>query len=182
MSMARIWRARGGTAAVEFAIVAQVFAVIFAGTAEIGIIYLKRLQLSNTLAAATNYAMINSAAVTATGGAALATTLATILGDDGIAAPAQVSVVINGGPSRSVTGTTVTTGGTASDADRCYCPTGTTTITWGLAVTCGSACASGLRGGKFVELRVSRAHTALFRGFGGVRDGKVALMSLVQVE
>ncbi|TRW17314.1 TadE/TadG family type IV pilus assembly protein [Glacieibacterium frigidum] len=182
MSAARIWRARGGAVAVEFAIIAQVFAVIFAGTAEIGIIYLKRLQLNNTLAAATNYAMVNTAAVSSAGGAALATTLAAVLTDDGVAAPATVTIVVNNGPRRSILNGAATTAGTAADADRCYCPTATTTVTWGSPVTCGSACASGLRGGKFVELRVSRPHTALFSGFGGVRDGKIALMSLVQTE
>lgn len=182
MRRPRIWRARGGAVAVEFAIIAQVFAVIFAGTAEIGVIYLKRLQLNNTLAAATNYAMINPAAVSGSGGAALATTLATILTNDGFAAPAEVTIVINGGARRTVTNGVAATAGTASEADRCYCPTGTTTVVWGQSVTCGSACPSGLRGGKFVELRVARAHTALFRGFGGVQNGKIALMSLVQTE
>lgn len=182
MSIVRTLRERGGAVAVEFAIFAQVFAIIFAGTAEIGIIYLKRLQLSNTLAAASNYAMINPSSVNAANGAALATTLVAILSDDGLTTPAQISVVINSGPSRTTGSSDVATGGTASDADRCYCPTVGTTVVWGAAVTCGSACASGLRGGKFVELRVSRAHTALFGSFGGVNKGAISLMSLVQVE
>ena len=182
MRLARISLGRRGAVAVEFAIIAQVSAVLFAGTAEIGLIYFKRLQLSNTLATATNFAMVNPAGVSATGGAGLATTLGAILASDGIAAPATVTVVINNGPQRSIANNVATTGGQASDADRCWCPTGTATIAWGTATTCGSACANGLRAGKFVELHVSRAHTALFTGFGGVRNGRISLMSLVQTE
>ena len=182
MRTPRFWRDRRGAVAVEFAIMAQVFAVIFAGTAEIGIVYLKRLQLNNTLATATNYAMVNPAAVSASGGAALATTLSAILANDGIAAPASVRIVVNNGPQRSVVNNVATTTGTASDADRCYCPTSTTVVTWGAAVVCGSACTSGLRAGKFVELHVNRSHVALFAGFGGTVGGKISVMSMVQTE
>lgn len=182
MRWTRIRADRRGAVAVEFAIIAQVLAVIFAGTAEIGLIYFKRLQLSNTLATATNYAMVNPASVSAAGGAALATTLGAILANDGIAAPATVRVVVNNGPQRSIENNVATGTGSASDADRCWCPTGGTAVTWGTATTCGSTCTSGLRAGKFVELRVSRAHTTLFTGYGGVVDGRISLMSLVQVE
>ena len=180
--MKTLFANRRGAVAVEFAIVAQVFALIFVGTAEFGLIYLKRLQLNNTLATATNYAMVNPAAVSASGGAALAATLAAMLANDGIATPAQVRIVVNSGPQRSIVNGVATTAGTAADADRCYCPTGTTSVVWGAAVTCSSACANGLRAGKFVELRVSRPHVALFGGFHEVVDGKVSAVSLVQTE
>lgn len=182
MIAARLWRDRRGSVAVEFAIMAQVFAVILVGTSEIGIVYMKRQQLNNTLATATNYAMVNSAAVSASGGAALATTLATILANDGVAAPPIVSIVVNNGPQRSVTNNVATAGGTASNADQCYCPTKTTVVTWGASVTCGSTCPSGLLAGKFVELRVQRVHVAVFAGYGGTVDGKISVASLVQTE
>ena len=182
MRRLRIRLGRRGAVAVEFAIIAQVFAVLFAGTAEIGLIYAKRLQLSNTLATASNFAMVNPAAVSATGGAGLAATLGAILSNDGILAPATVAIVINNGPRRNIANNVATTSGEANDADRCWCPTGSTTIAWGVATTCGSACANGLRAGKFVELHVSRAHTALFAGIGGVRNGRISQMSLVQTE
>lgn len=182
MIISRLLRNRRGSVAVEFAIMAQVFAVVLVGTSEIGIVYMKRQQLNNTLATATNYAMVNSSAVSASGGAALATTLAAILANDGIAAPPIVRIVVNNGPERSVTNNVATTAGNASDADRCYCPTRTTVVTWGPGVTCGSTCSSGLFAGKFVELRVQRAHVAVFAGYGGTVDGKISVTSLVQTE
>ena len=171
---------RSGVAALEFAVFAQIFALIFAGTADIGLVLMKRMMLNDTIAAASNYALVNQAKVSAANGAALATSLAAIITGTGATAVADTVVVIDNGPQRSVTNSVAAASGTAANADQCYCPTGSTTIVWGSSTTCGSACASGLRAGKFVQITASRAHTPLFSNYGIVHSGTISVTTLVQ--
>lgn len=172
---------RSGASAVEFAIIAPVFALLFAATIDIGAVLLKRFQLDNTLSAGTNYALISQANVSAANGAALATALAGIVAAAGTRTYADSAVVVNNGPSqRVVLGVAQPAAGTASNADLCYCPTGTATLVWGAPVTCGNSCPSGLRAGKFVQIQASRAHTALFSGYGIVKNGTISVSTLVQ--
>jgi Flp pilus assembly protein TadG len=172
---------RRGIAAVEFAVFAQIFALLFAGVADVGIVLMKRIQLNDTLAAAANYAIVNQVNVSSVNGAALATTLTTIIAGIPGAAYADASVTINNGPQRqSTTGVVTTPVSIAANADQCYCPTKTTTIVWGTTVTCGNACTSGLRAGKFVLLTASKPHTPLFSNYGIVKAGAITVTTLVQ--
>ncbi|QYE36590.1 pilus assembly protein [Polymorphobacter sp. PAMC 29334] len=172
---------RRGASAVEFAIIAPVFALLFAGTLDIGAVLLKRFQLDNTLSAAANYALVSQANVSSAKGAALATALASIVSGSGTTQYADSAVVVNDGPSQKVVlGVALAPSGTASNADQCYCPTATPTLVWGSPVTCGNACPSGLRAGKFVQIQASRAHTPLFSGYGIVKSGTVSVSTLVQ--
>lgn len=172
---------RRGSSLVEFAVIAPVITLIFAGTADIGAVLLKRFQLDNTLSAAANFALVSQANVSSSKGAALAASLTSIVSGNGTTHYADSLVVVNNGPSSQVTsGVTTTPTSTASNADLCYCPTGTATLVWGAAVTCGSSCVSGLRAGKFVQIRASRAHTPLFSTYGIVKSGTVSVTALVQ--
>lgn len=177
----RLLRDRRGIAAVEFAIFAQVFALLFAGVVDIGLVLMKRIQLNDTLAAAANYAVVNQANVSSTNGAALATTLTTIIAGIPGAAYADAQVTVNNGPQKASTmGVVTTPASSAANADLCYCPTRTTTIVWGTGMTCGNACTSGLRAGKFVALTASKAHTPLFSNYGIIRAGTITVTTLVQ--
>lgn len=181
--IARLLANRRASAAVEFAMIAQVFALLFAATADIGVVLIKRMQLDSNLAAAGNLALVNSAKVTATDGAALASKLSLVAGVDGLPVSANSRVVVNNGPTLVTTSGVATASGTASDADRCYCPTLTSgVVTWGSPTTCRSACPSGLRAGKFVYVNASRAHTPLFANYGIVHSGRISATELVQTE
>lgn len=172
---------RRGSSIVEFSVIAPVLTLIFAGTADIGAVLLKRFQLDNTLSAAANFALVSQANVSSSKGATLAAALTGIVSSTGATHYADSLVVVNNGPSSQVTaGVTTATAGTAGNADLCYCPTGTATLVWGSAVTCGNACASGLRAGKFVQIRASKAHTPLFSNYGIVNSGTVSITALIQ--
>ena len=181
----RLWRDRRGVAAVEFAIFVQILALLFAGTFDIGAVIYKRFLLDNALNAAANYAINNQANVTASTGVALAVTLGNITANTVGTNYANAVVVVNNGPTRTVTNGTGANIGATAGADYCYCPTLTagagSAIVWGSAVVCGSACASGLRAGKFVTLTASRAHSPLFSNYGIVHAGTISVSTTVQV-
>ena len=173
---------RRGSAAIELALIAPVLALLFIGLADFGVMILKRMQLNDTLAGAANYALLNQAAVTSGGGGALATTIVTLIGGGtGTSAFADAKVVVNNGPVRLLTGGVVSAPtSTDANADLCYCPTLAPSLTWGASVTCGNACASGLRAGKFVQITASRAHSPIFASYGLVKAGTVSVTTLVQ--
>jgi len=183
MTRSSFLRNRQGSSIVEFSIIAPVLALIFAGTADIGAVLLKRFQLNDTLSAAANFALVSQANVSSTKGPALAAALTGIVSGTGATHYADSLAVVNNGPSSKVAaGVTTTPTGTASNADLCYCPTRTTTLVWGTSVACGYACPSGLRGGKFIQLTASKAHTALFGNYGIVSNGTVSVSALIQVQ
>jgi Flp pilus assembly pilin Flp len=182
VTVRRLFRSRHGSTALEFSVIAPVIAIVFAGTADIGAVLLKQFQLDNTLSSAANYALILQASVSAANGAALAASLATIVSGSGTSVYADSLVVVNNGPRRQVVGGVATPPtSTASNADLCYCPTGTAAFVWGAPVTCGNICSgTGLRAGKFVQIQASRAHTPLFSNYGIVRAGTISITTLVQ--
>jgi Flp pilus assembly protein TadG len=173
-----------GVAAVEFALVLPVFGVLLAGVVDLGNVLYTRFRLDSAVSAAADYVEVNAASVSSTGGATLAGNAATIVQSSQGSSWANASVIINNGPTSTVTGGTSTAGGTAANADSCYCPTysgGTTT--WGGAATCGSACASGTAtAGKFVTITASRTYTPLFSTYGIVQNGTISSTATVQTQ
>ena len=94
-------------------------------------------------------------------------------------------MVVNDGPSTTVSGGTPSSGGTASNADLCYCPTGTVgAFTWGSSATCGTACPGTNTGfaGKFVTITASRAYTPIFSTYGIVQNNTISASAAVQVQ
>lgn len=173
---------RRGVAAVEMALIAPVLLLILAGTVDLGGVIYTRFQLSSAVNAATNYAIVNVANVNSTGGPTLATNLATLVANVNGSAWANSAVTVNAGPTAANTSGTAGSGGTASAADSCYCPTGTTpSITWGTAKSCGTPCASGYAG-MFVLVTATRTYTPFFSKYGIVKNGAISVSSLVQVQ
>ena len=178
-------RDRSGVAAVEFALISPTIILIMVGLIDLGGMLYTRFRLDASLAAGANYAMVNGASVNSTTGAALAGTLAGLVSSGQSSNWADSSVTLNNGPTAGSSGGTVTTGGAASNADSCYCPTGsaTSTVTWGSAQACGSTCAGGGYAGKFVLLSASRNYSPIFTGYGLVSQaGTITTSSLVQVQ
>lgn len=175
--------ARGGVAALEFALCAPILCLIFAGTADLGMVLYTKFKLDAAASAATNYAVINASSVNSTNGATLASNLASIVETSEGTSFANGTVVVNNGPSDTISGGTISAGGTASNADSCYCPTGSpTSVTWGSAVSCGSSCAGGGYAGKFVVVTASRTYTPIFSSYGIVKNGTISVGAAAQVQ
>ena len=180
---AAIVRDRRGGALVEFAVLAPVLGLVLAGAVDFGGVVLTRSQIENAVSGAANFAILNAAKVTAVDASDLGQKIAAYLGNSG--GVTQATVVVNGGPTASFSGGTVSTSGSASAAGACYCPTrdaGSGALSWGSAVTCGNACATGGRAGKFIVVSASRNYTPLFAGYGIVSSGGISVRAVVQTE
>ena len=82
-----------------------------------------RFRLNSAVSAASNYVVVNACNVNSTGGATLASNAATIVQSSQGSSWANASVVVNNGPTSTINNGTATAGGTAANADSCYCPT-----------------------------------------------------------
>ena len=179
------WSATAGASAVEFAILSPVFFFIFGVTMDFGGVLFVNFNLNNALSSATNYALqsANTARVNSTGGTALASDIATIIGNARSSGWANTVVVVNNGPTATGTAGTVTASGTAANANSCYCPSvGAGTVSWGASATCGSTCASGGLAGKFVAVTAKRAYAPMFSSYGIVKQGTLSATAIVQTQ
>jgi Flp pilus assembly protein TadG len=180
----RLGEDSAGVAAVEFALILPVFGVLLAGVVDLGNVLYTRFRLDSAVSAAADYVEVNAASVSSTGGATLAGNAATIVQSSQGSSWANASVTINNGPVATINNGNTTAGGTAANADSCYCPTysgGTTS--WGGAVACGSACPSGsMTAGKFVTITASRTYTPLFSTYGIVQNGTISSSATVETQ
>ena len=178
-------RHRGGVSAVEFAFVAPVLLLALGCVTDMGLALRTKFNLSNALSVASSYALnsANATPVTSSNGAALASTLASLLSSANAANWANASVIVNNGPTATVSNGAIAAGGVASGADSCYCPTGAkASLVWGAPVTCGATCgASGALAGKFIVLTTTRSFTPLILPVGLIAS-PVTDTSVVQVQ
>ena len=160
--LAALWRTRTAVAAVEFAIMAPVLVIMFIGIIDCAQAFLVEMKLSSAVAAGAEYVVNNTSSVTSTGGARLATNTAAIVGNINGTGWASGTIVVNNGPTSTFASGQATSSGTASNADSCYCLSGSPgSWSWGSAVACGSACTTSLAG-KFVTITASRTLTPFF--------------------
>jgi Flp pilus assembly protein TadG len=182
-ALARFAREKNGVSAVEFALLAPVFCLIFAGTIDFGGSLYTRFNLNASVAAASNYALLNGASATSTGGRALADATAALIASTQTENWADAVVVVNNGPATTIRAGAVSKTGTAANADSCYCPTiAPAGVVWGSAMTCGGACAGGGVAGKFVSISGSRAVTPLLPAISRVEAGTAVERAIVQVQ
>jgi Flp pilus assembly protein TadG len=172
-----------GVSAVEFALISPILLLILAGTVDIGGSLKAKFELSTAVSAGSNYALLNGANVSSTGGSALANNIVAVTASGLGGNSGNVQVVINNGASTSLNASTsvTTQTGTAANADQCYCPTNSSgSLTWGSPVTCGSICSGGGIAGKFVTISASKPYSPLFGGLGVVQGGNITVQSVVQ--
>lgn len=84
-----------------------------------------------------------------------------------------------------VTAGALTTGGTASAADLCYCPapgSGGGVSSWGSSMTCGSTCSGGGVAGKFVTIEASKQFTSIFGSKSVIPSQTFTTTSVVQAQ
>ncbi len=175
---------RGGASAVEFALILPVLGLILAGVADFGGALYAKFGLDGAVAAAANYALINASNVNSTSGAGLAANLATILASARAADWATGTVVVNNGPSATVDSAgRVASGGTLSNADLYYCPTGSgASVAWGASVAEGASCAGGGTAGKFVSIVAHRTYNPIFSSYGLVKNGTITAAAVVETQ
>lgn len=172
-----------GAAAVEFALVAPIFCLLLAAAIDFGGALYTNLKLDAAVAAGANYAQVNAANVSAANGSALALNIANIVKTSDGATYADAAVVVNNGPSATVTGGAVSSGGTPTGADACYCPTGSgDSLVWGGATTCGAACPASGVAGKFVTISVRRNYSPIFSSYGLVQNQTIRASAVVETQ
>jgi Flp pilus assembly protein TadG len=176
-----IWDQRG-VSALEFALIAPIFLLLFAGTIELGGMLYTRFQLNSALSAAASYTLLNGNKLSeATASDLVANTAAIVAG--GTNSSVSVTVAVNKDYARTLSNGQLTTSGSPSDADRCYCPTGTgATPDWGTAIACESVCSNGSIAGKFITITAERAYDPLFSDYQIARDGVITVVSRAQVK
>ena len=171
-------RDRDGASAVEFALLVPILCLIFAVMVDFGFLLFTRFNLNENVSSATNYALVQADNVSAAGGGDLAEKVASI-----IPVTANVTAVINNGRQVVRTAGVSVISGTASEADKCYCPSlSGSTVTWGTGKTCGSACTGGGVAGKFVLIRASQPHSPMLGWTGVTQPEQLQVSSLVQVK
>ena len=176
---------RRGGAAVEFALVTPIFCLLLAGIVDLGGALYTKFKLDSAVTAGANFAQVNALNVSSTNGQTLANNIATIVETSQGSSWADDGVVVNNGPSSTVSGGTATTSGTAANADACYCPSGSPgSFTWGSSTTCGSACPGTNTGyaGKFVTITASHSYTPIFSSYGIVQNDTITASAAVQVQ
>lgn len=129
-----------GVAAVEFAIYGTLFLINFAATVDIGLVMYIQFQVNSAVSAGAPYAAINAASINSTSAASLAISISNVVANANGSGWEDGTVVVNNGPTVTVTGGSAVVSGTAANADNCYCPTGSPpNWSWGSSRTCGSA-------------------------------------------
>jgi Flp pilus assembly protein TadG len=179
------WRhlGRRGTAAVELALISPMLMILFAGIIDFGRVYHDEVELSSAVAGAAQYALNNAANINAASAASLAGTISGIVANSNGAGWAGASVTVNGGSSSVIASGTTTPGGTAANANNCWCPTaGASGWTWGSAATCGTACAGGTLAGKFVTIAGTRSFAAIFGDYGLISNTTLHQSTIVQTQ
>ncbi|HZB94021.1 MAG TPA: TadE/TadG family type IV pilus assembly protein [Stellaceae bacterium] len=172
-----------GVAAIEFALFAMVFLILLAGTIDLGNALYTEFELDSAVSAGAQVAAISGASVNSTSASTLATSIATTVANANGSGWANVTVVVNNGPSASISGGSTSSGGTATNADNYYCLTGTpANWSWGGSLAQGTACSGGGTAGQFVTITAQRTVTSFFPHFGFVPKGALIQSAAVETQ
>lgn len=174
-----------GVAAVEFVLIAPVLILVLAGSADLGLAVVARMQVNEGVSAAANSAIVSGSALTGASADATASSIATILHRTrGLAAnDATYKITFNGGRTYSFKGGKGTTSGSSTTADECRCPTQSNgTIAWGAKVDCSTPCANKSLAGRYVSIEVNRPYTPLFAHFGLISAEGIHVQTLALVK
>jgi Flp pilus assembly protein TadG len=185
----RLAHDRRGAAAMEFALVAPVLCLVFAGIVDLGNMVYTRMRVRDALNTGAQHALVQAQDLTAAKGAQLAADVARIVRNAGGAPFSDATVLLNNGPTATDTAEGARTSGSAAAVEQCYCPgvsykatpPYTKTFTYGAAVACNSACTDGGKAAKFIRITAARAYTPLFAGYGIVEAGTISYTAEVQV-
>ncbi|MFB7146027.1 TadE/TadG family type IV pilus assembly protein [Agrobacterium deltaense] len=177
-----VLRDRKGNAAIEFALVVPIFALVFVESVDLGMLVFSRFQLEAAVSASASYAIAHSDQVDGSNGSELAKNLALMIASN-YRGEATAVIQVNNGPQASYDGAKIKIGGVYSQANACYCPKGNAaSVEWGSQVTCNSPCPDGGRAGRYVAVTATQAYTPFFTMFDVVKDGSIAANAMVQTK
>ncbi|UJW77571.1 TadE family protein [Rhizobium sp. SL42] len=176
-----LWDTKGN-AAIEFALVTPIFALVFVASVDLGMVIFSRFQLEAAVSASASYAIAHADQVDSINGDELAKNMALMIASN-YQGGATAVVNINNGSKAYYSGSKIKIGGAPSGANACYCPTGTAaTVDWGSGRTCGTSCPDGGRAGRYVSVTAQQAYTPFFSMFDVVNDGFIAASAIVQTQ
>lgn len=171
-----------GTAAIEFAVVAPIFALVLVASVDLGMLIFSRFQLEAAVSASASYAIAHADQVDSSNGDELAKNIALMIAGN-YRGDATAFIQVNNGSQASYDGMTIKIGGVPSQANACYCPTGAASLVdWGKERTCGASCPGGGRAGRYVSVTAQQAYTPFFSGFDVVKDGLITASAIVQTK
>ena len=171
-----------GNAAIEFALVVPIFALVFVASVDLGMLVFSRFQLEAAVSASASYAIAHSDQVDGSNGSELAKNLALMFASN-YRGDATAVIQVNNGPQARYDGTKIKIGGVSAQANACYCPKGNAaSVDWGLPFTCNASCPDGGRAGRYVALTARQPYTPFFTMFDVVRDGFIAANAVVQTK
>ena len=171
-----------GNAAIEFALVVPIFALVFVASVDLGMLVFSRFQLEAAVSASASYAIAHSDQVDGSNGSELAKNLALMIASNH-RGDATAVIQINNGPQASYDGTKIKIGGVPAQANACYCPKGNAaSVEWGAQVTCNSSCPDGGRAGRYVAVTAKQAYAPFFAILDVVKDGSIAANAMVQTK
>jgi Flp pilus assembly protein TadG len=178
-------RQNSGIAALEFGLIAPVFLIALAGTVDMGGELYTRFCLDAAVAAASNYAIVNANDMEATDGTTLAGNIASIASTSNTATAANVTVVVNDGPTVKITsGVSSSSGSAANIASSYYCPTGSgSSLAWGSSYSSNTvACGGGGLAGQFVTITASLRYSPIITGYSFAKSGTMSVSAIVQLQ
>lgn len=172
-----------GNAAIEFALLAPIFAVIMAGGIDMAVLILSRFRLEAAVSNTASYALVKADMADAANSGDLAEKLATMLASEDTSGDMRASIMVNNGAVADYDGLKIAIHGTASLADACYCPEGTaSSLAWGSARSCNASCPQGRQAGKYVAITVKQAYTPLFSSFGVIKGDSIEASAMVRTQ
>lgn len=180
--LADILRHRKGNAAIEFALVAPIFALVFVASVDLGMVIFSRFRLEAAVSASASYAIAHSDQVDGSNGAELAKNIALMIASN-YRGDATAIIQINNGSQATYDGAKISINGAASQANACYCPKGTArAVEWGSQQTCGSSCPDGGHAGRYVSIAARQAYTPFFTLFDVIEDGFITAAAIVETK
>lgn len=176
--------ADSGIAAVEFAILVPVMLILLMGATDLGQMLFGYYKLDQAVAAGAEYAALNATKVNSTNGPALATSIATVVESANGSAWANDTIVVNNGPTVTMTGGAAVSSGTATNADSYYCLTGSPgSWSWGTAYATQASCAAGGgTAGKFVTVTATYAYHPVLKIYTFITDSTLTQSSAVETQ
>ena len=191
--LACLLTARRCVAAVEFALLAPIFVLMFAAIVDLGNALWTWCRLEEAVAAGTELRigqrrrqqqLCNGERTVRISPADIAGIVANSAKVGSYLTPADVTVVVNNGPATTITNGVPANSGTPANADSYYCPTGSPpTWSWGSAYgTAGTACTGGGTSGKFVTVTASYNFTPFFASYAFVTNGLMTAGAVVQTK
>lgn len=171
-------RDEGGSAGVEFALIASVFVLILAGTFEIGLMIREKFRLISDVSAAANHTLAIGTAIDAGSAQDVSVTIAVLLaGGDRTA-----SVNVNNAVTAQLVAGNVTAMQGGGNVAGCYCASRSDeAVNWGASVGCDVACADGTTAGRYVLISAKAPWTPMLGAYGLFSDQTLESSAMVRL-